>query len=197
MVFEPNPYSVLIVSPGRGLRESLGPLLPPGSYSPVAEAHSAGEARRCLLRRDFDLILINAPLPDEPGIGLAQDLCGETEAGVLLLLKAESFEEGSAQVGPSGVLTLCKPSSRALASYALRALCATRERLRGREQRAASVEEKVRELRLIDRAKWVLIESRGLSEPEAHRALERMAMEKRIPKKQAALEVIGEAPPEK
>lgn len=195
MVFEPNPYSVLIVSPGGRLRESLAPLLPPGEYAPVVSAHSAGEARRCLLGQEFDLIVINSPLPDGPGIQLAEDLCGETEAGVLLLVKAEAYEEVADRVRASGVLTLYKPSSRLLAGYALKTLCAMRERLRSRGRRAVSVEEKIRELRIIDRAKWALIEGQGLSEPEAHRALERMAMERRVTKKQAALEIIEGASP--
>lgn len=190
MIFDPNPYSVLIVSPSAKLQESLAPLMPSGEYDPVQTAHSAAEARRCLLHRDFDLILINSPLPDGPGIELAEDLCGETEAGVLLLVKAESYEGVTARVQESGVITLGKPSSRQLAAHALQALCATRERLRVRGKRQATVEEKVQELRLIDRAKWILIERQNLTEPEAHRALERMAMEKRITKKQAAQEIV-------
>ncbi len=190
MVFEPNPYSVLIVSPSSRLLQNLTPLLPPGEYDPVQSVRSAAEAKRCLLQRDFDIIFINSPLPDGPGIELAEDLCGETEAGVLLLVKAESYEKVTARVQASGVITLVKPSSRQLAAHSLQALCATRERLRQRGRRQATVEEKIQELRLIDRAKWALIESRGLTEPEAHRALERMAMERRIPKKQAAREVL-------
>lgn len=191
MIFEPNPYSVLIVSPSGRLRESLAPLLPPGEYDPICTARSAGEAKRCLLQRDFDLVLINSPLPDGPGFDLAENLCEESEAGVLLLVKAEFYEEVTAHVQASGVMTLYKPSGRALAAQALQALCAVRERLRGRSRQQATVEEKIQELRLIDRAKWILIGSCGFSEPEAHRALEHMAMEKRITKKQAAQEIIA------
>lgn len=191
MIFEPNPYSVLIVSSGGKLRESLAPLLPPGEYDPICTAHSAAEAKRLLLQRGFDLILINSPLPDDPGMGLAEDLCRETEAGVLLLIKAETYGEVTAQVQASGVITLCKPSGRQLAAHSLQALCATRERLRIQRRREASVEEKIQELRLIDRAKWTLIERQGLTEPKAHRALERLAMEKGITKRQAAEEVIS------
>lgn len=191
MIFQPNPYSVLIVTSSGKLLESLSALLPPGEYDPVQTARSAGEARRCLLQRDFDLILINSPLPDGPGIGLAEDLCGETEAGVLLLIKAEAYDEVTARVRGSGVITLYKPSSRQLAAHSLQALCAMRERLRVRGKRQATVEDKIQELRLIDRAKWILIEDRHMTEPEAHKALERMAMERRITKRQAAEAVIA------
>ena len=191
MVFEPEPYSVLIVSPGDRFRESLSPLLPPGSFNPVCVARSCAEARRKLLERGFDLVLINSPLPDGPGLPLAEDLCAETEAGVLLLVPAGIYEETAAQAQQSGVITLHKPSSRLLASHSLQALCAMRERLRARGRTQVAVDEKIRELQMIDRAKWVLIDKKGFTEPEAHRALERMAMEQRITKVQAAQRVVG------
>lgn len=191
MIFEPNPYSVLIVSPSGKLREILAPLLPPGEYDPICTARSAAEAKRLLLQRDFDLILINSPLPDGPGIELAEDLCRETEAGVLLLVRAEVCAEVTAQVQKYGVMILPKPSGRALAEWAVQALCAVRERLRQKSSRQATVEEKIQELRLIDRAKWILIENRHMTESEAHKALERMAMERRITKSQAAQEVVS------
>lgn len=191
MIFEPNPYSVLIVSPSSKLQESLSTLMPAGEYYPVKTVCSTAEARRCLLHKEFDLVLINSPLPDGPGIGLAEDLCGETEAGVLLLVKAESYEEVTARVQESGVITLCKPGSRQLVAHSLQALCAMRARLRVRGKDQATVEEKIQELRLIDRAKWILMENRRMTEPEAHKALELMAMERRITKRQAAEEVIA------
>lgn len=117
-----------------------------------------------------------------------------TDSGVLLLVRAESYEEVMARVQESGVITLCKPSSRQLMVHSLQVLCTTRERLRVRGKRQATVEEKIQELRLIDRAKWILIESQSLTEPEAHRVLERMAMEKRITKKQAAQEIVSNEP---
>lgn len=192
MVFQPNPYSVLVVSASGRLLQNLQPLLPPGEFDPVQSARSAAEAKRRLLERDFDLILINSPLPDGPSLDLAAGLCAETEAGVLLLTQAESYEEVTAQAQPSGVLTLYKPSSRQMVALTLHALCALRERLRKQSRRQQTVEEKIQELRLINRAKWLLIEARRLTEPEAHRALERLAMERRITKKQAAEQVIEE-----
>lgn len=81
MIFAPNPYSVLIVSPSVKLQESLATLMPVGEYYPVKTVYSTAEARRCILHNDFDLILINSPLPDDPGIGLAEDLCGGQTPG--------------------------------------------------------------------------------------------------------------------
>lgn len=194
MIFQPNPYSVLLVSASKKLNEALRALLSPGEYGPVTIVGSVAEAKRFLLEQDADLVLVNSPLPDDPGIELAEDVCAQSEAGVLLLTRAEFFEEIYCRVVISGVVTLAKPTSSAMLSYALRVLCATRERLRRRKERGATVEEKIRELRAVNRAKWLLIEREHLTEPEAHHALEQLAMAHRITRLQAAERVLARQP---
>ena len=51
----------------------------------------AAGARRELLEQSYDLVIINAPLPDEFGTRLALDVCDHSGAGVLLLVKAEHY----------------------------------------------------------------------------------------------------------
>ena len=52
-------------------------------------------------------------------------------------------------------------------------------------------EEKIQEIRLVNRAKWALIQCLGMSETEAHRYLEKQAMDHRISKREAALQVLA------
>lgn len=186
MIFQPNTYSVLLVSASKKLNRALFPLLSLGEYEPVVTAGSVGEAKRLLLEQEFDLVLINSPLPDAPGIELAEDVCAQTECAVLLLTGKEFFEELHWRVVTSGVITLSKPTSGAMFSQTLRVLCATRERFRRRQEHQATVEEKIRELRIINRAKWLLIEQRHITEPEAHHVIEQLAMERRITRLSAA-----------
>ena len=46
------------------------------------------------------------------------------------------------------------------------------------------------ELRLVNRAKWLLIEKQGMTEEEAHRHIQNQAMERRTSKKQIARSII-------
>jgi response regulator NasT len=64
-----------------------------------------------------------------------------------------------------------------------------RERLRLRAAREQTVEEKMEEIRLINRARWQLIQQ-GMSEEEAHRYLTRLAMDRRITKAAAAAALL-------
>ena len=51
-------------------------------------------------------------------------------------------------------------------------------------------EEKIKEIRLVNRAKWLLIECLSMTEPEAHRYIEKQAMDLRISKREAAENII-------
>ncbi len=190
MVFQSDTYSVLLVSASEKFNTATLPLLPPTDYWPVTLAGSVGEARRRLVDSSFDLILVNTPLPDDIGVDFSAEACAESDAGVLLLIKNELYEETYYRVLPSGVITLSKPTTVQMISQNLRVLCAMRERLRSMRRRQATVEEKIEEIRLINRAKWLLIESLHMTEPDAHRYITRQAMEQRTGKREIAEGII-------
>ncbi len=156
----------------------------------MSQAKSVAEARRKLVSASFDLILVNAPLPDDMGVDFAMEVCEDSDAGVLLLVRSEIYDETYDRVLTAGVVTLGKPVSQQAVAQSLRFLCAMRERLRGKRQRQATVEEKIEELRLVNRAKWLLIECLHMTEPDAHRYITRQAMEQRSSKKEIAESVI-------
>ena len=146
MVFQERTYSVLIVTTSDSFTAKIMPLLPVTDYWPVTTVHSIGEARRKIVETAFDIVLINAPLPDDFGMRLAVDICASSGA--------------------------------------------TRGRMRQMEAKQATVEEKIEEIRLVNRAKWLLIERLGMTEPEAHRYIEKQSMDLRISKREAAKSVI-------
>ena len=81
MVFQERTYSVLIVTASDSFTEKIMPLLPVTDYWPVTTAHSNSEARRRIVETAFDIVLINAPLPDDFGMRLAIDICTGSGAG--------------------------------------------------------------------------------------------------------------------
>ena len=190
MVFQERTYSVLIVTASDSFTNSVMPLLPVTDYWPVTTARSVGEARRRIAETDFDIVLINAPLPDDFGMRLAIDICTNSGAGVLLMVKNDLFNDIYAKVISYGVITLSKPTNMQMIAQNLRILCATRERLRQMEAKQATVEEKIEEMRLVNRAKWLLIECLGMTEPEAHRYIEKQSMDERISKREVAENII-------
>ena len=183
-------YSVLLVSASEPFERSLRALLPEGMFSPVVTVGSEGAARRMLSERRFDLLLINAPLPDAFGTHLART-GAESGAGVLLFVKAEQYDGVSLEMMRQGVLTLAKPASRHAVTQALRLLCASGERLRRLEMRTETLERKMEEIRLVSRAKWHLIARYAMTEEQAHRYIEKQAMDRCLTKREIASEILA------
>ena len=190
MVFRERTYSVLIVTASDSFTNNVMPLLPMTDYWPVTTARSVGEARRRIAETAFDIVLINAPLPDDFGMRLAIDICTNSGAGVLLMVKNDLFNDIYAKVVNYGVITLSKPTNLQMVTQNLRILCATRERIRQMEAKQATVEEKIEEIRLVNHAKWLLIQCLSMTEPEAHRYIEKQSMDERISKREVAENII-------
>lgn len=178
MEFTERRYSVLLVSSSPKFNESMLALLPESRFYPVAAVSDVSSARRRLLENKYDIVIINAPLPDDFGTRLALYICENSGTAVLLFVKAEHYPDINGRVSPFGVLVLPKPASSQTVSQSLQLLCGTRERLRRMEQKTASIEEKMGEIRIINRAKLLLMEQLKMTEKEAHRFIEKQAMDR-------------------
>ena len=190
MVFSERVYSVLVVSAVSKFNDALVSLLPNSDYCPVCFVSNVSAARRELLARSYDFVIINAPLPDDYGTRLAIDISSRSETVVLLLLRPEVYEEIDAKVTPHGVFTLQKPIPSQTLQQGLKWMASARERLRKLERQTATVEEKMEEIRLVNRAKWILIEQFKMTEAEAHHHIEKQAMDRCASKKEIALGII-------
>lgn len=190
MIFQIKTYSVLLVSSSEKFAAQVKALLPVSDYWPVTVVPSSQEARRALLENSYDIVVINAPLKDEFGSKFAIDVCTNSTSGVLLLVKNEQYEEICDKVMEHGVFVVAKPASVVTISQSMRSLCSMRERMRKMEEKQISVEEKIEEIRLVNHAKWLLIENEGMNENEAQRFIEKTAMDGRISKRKTAQKII-------
>lgn len=183
-------YSVLIVSSSENFNTALESLLPVSHFQPVRYAGSISAAKRLANQRDFDLLVINSPLPDDIGTNFAMDISASNGTVVLFLLRADILENLRDKFIDAGVFTLTKPLSSQMFSQALEWLMSARERLRKAETKTLSIEEKMAEIRMVNRAKWLLITELKMEEPQAHRFIEKQAMDRCISKREVAEEII-------
>ena len=190
MSLEEQVYSILIVSAVENFNSSLRALLPDARFSPVRIEASVTSARQLLLERQYDFVIVNSPLPDDIGTRFAIDICSQKGSVALLLIKSELYTAVYNKVAEHGVYVLPKPTSRTVISQALDWMIATRERLRKLEKKSVSIEDKMQEIRLVNRAKWILIEQLKMTEEEAHRYIEKQAMDSCLSKKKIAESLI-------
>ena len=191
MSLKERVYSVLVISAKENFNASLQSLLPESKYAPVQMVSSVSLAKRVLLERSFDFVFINTPLPEDYGTRFAIEISGNKGTVILLLVRNEVYEEVCDKVTEYGILTLPKPASKQMVAHTLNFMAGIRERLRKLENKSLSMEEKMKEIRLVNRAKWVLIDELKMSEADAHRYIEKQAMDRCVSRREIAEEIIS------
>ncbi len=180
---------VLVVSGSEKIFDYFTRLLPPGEFNPIIKATSAGEAKRIVSSTEADIVIINTPLPDEYGYDLAVDL-SEGATAVMLLVKNDNFEQTAYKVEDSGVLTLGKPNTAQSVYSAVKLLAAAHLRLEKLEKKNRTLQDKMADIRVVNRAKWFLISNLSMTEEEAHYFIEKQAMDTRRSRRETAEGII-------
>jgi len=161
-------------------------LLNAASINYIVTLQSCNEARRLLLERDFDIVIINAPLRDESGENLSKFVASKGVSQVMLVVKSEYFDAVSAVCENDGILTISRPMNRAVFWSALSLAKSTQCRIKRIQAENAKLIQKIEDIRVVDRAKCVLISYMGMDEKEAHKYIEKQAMDKRTARRTIA-----------
>lgn len=175
-------YRVLLISSAERFNSALQALLPERRYSPVTVVTNAAAGRRALNDQPYDFVMINTPLPDEFGSELAIYLSQNPTVIPLLFVSRDHLDDIHNQVAEYGVLTLPKPATGENVRLGLRWMAAYRERLRRLEKKSVSLEDKMKEIRLVNKAKWLLIDQKNMNETDAHHFIEKQAMNHSVSK---------------
>ena len=182
-------YRVLIAGANDKLFDTLSGLLPKDSFELPLRAANAGEVRRMQPDRPAEVVIINTPLSDEFGTELAADL-SEGPTAVMMLVKNDMYADIAYQAEDSGILVIGKPMNSQLFYTAVKLLAGVAARLEKMEKRNRTLEEKMNDIRLVNRAKWLLIENHHMSEKDAHYYIEKQAMDTRLSRREIAQSII-------
>lgn len=185
---EVNRVPGVLIASDRQYHEALRAVFAAGGQ-PVRCCTSAGEARRALCGGDFSLLIVNAPLPDEFGKDLAAQAVHDGMDSILLCA-APQVDKVAAGLEKYGVYVLSKPLSRQQALFALRVIRTGRQRMRRVMEQNARLTKRLDEARVVSQAKCALARCQGMTEEQAHRAIEKRAMDERISSREAALEIL-------
>ena len=162
------------------------------SYITFDVVKSVALARRRLLEREYDLVVINAPLSDEVGEEFALDAAERGGSCVLVAVPRDVYEEMADYVIDRGILVIPKPVDAAVVDRSLRFLAAMRAKMRGFEKKASAALEKAEEVRIVSKAKLVLMETKHMTEEEAHKYIGRQAMNNGVSRRRVAEAILDD-----
>lgn len=180
--------NVLVVSENKTFFDSMKLILPPDEFA-VESAGSGGEARRLIVNRQFDILVINSPLSDEHGLSFASDYV-DSSMGILLVCPPETYDALAADGEENGIIVLSSSNPPAFVYVAIKMISSMVKRLERLEKKNKTLQEKMEDIRIVNKAKWALIDKKKMSEEEAHKYIEKMAMDKRVSRKEVAEMVL-------
>ena len=182
---------ILVVSSSKSASEALLDFLR-GSFKCTPKIVESAYQAKTVLDSDImtELVMINSPLMDESGVEFAEYVTENTTANCILLIKAEAAEKINERAEKAGVIIVGKPFSRTILYQIVRTVDIAANRTAELYLRNARLEEKINEIQTIDKAKFMLMEYKNMTESEAHAYIEQYAMNKRKKKSIAALAII-------
>ena len=189
MSLKERTYSILIVSASDRITEALSEVFPLAVFSAVNTVSNVSAAKRAISERDFDIVVVNPPLPDD-SLRFAVDTVDTSGSVLLYLARAEQYANVYDLLAEHGVFVVQKPVPMSVLRTVSGWLISARERLRRSEKKTLSIEEKMNEIRLSNRAKLLLISELKMTEADAHRYIEKQAMDRCVSKRVISEEII-------
>lgn len=181
---------VLIISSDEGLSALAGGLL--ANIYPDADTDTANccsDGSDAALTGEYDLVIIDGELSGAAE-GLALKITDKTTSGCIIISESGLADELADRVEDAGVLVLPKPIDKQLFRRILKLINASRSRMKGYAKENVRLQRRLDEIKAVNRAKMVLMQYLKFSENQAHRYIEKQAMDLRMTRYEIAMKVI-------
>lgn len=185
-----HTVSAMLVSASEAQTKRISALL---TRARIVPFEHTGSARQALERFDaggIDGVLIAEPVTGSSGQELALQLKKRRCMAVLLLAEPAHAEAAAALLEQSGVLVLPNDAPEPLIVQTIRLLTAVRIQLEQMQHKTEKLEAKVADIRIINRAKLLLVQHLQMTEAEAHKYIEKQAMNTSKPRRTIAENII-------
>ena len=182
---------ILVVSSNKNAAEALVNFLRDSFRCTPKLVESAYQAKNVFdADSTLELAVINSPLMDESGFELAEYIIENTTANCIFMIKEEQTEKIAGRAEKAGIIIVGKPFSRTLLYQLVKTIDIAVNRSLKLYDENRRLEQKIEEIQAIDKAKFMLMQYKDMTEDEAHAYLEQYAMNKRKKKSIAALAII-------
>ncbi|WP_066638280.1 ANTAR domain-containing response regulator [Desulfolucanica intricata] len=181
---------IVIADADQAFLKSLKASLTNDGYLVIGEACDAQSALEVIFRTEPDLIIMDANIPGCEGLQFVR-IIEEHRVAPVLLLTAYSHRELVEEAKHSWIFGyLLKPVNQDNLFPAIEIAIANFKKIIKLERENKELKKLLEERKLVDKAKGLLMEKKGISEREAHKYLQKVSMDKSIPISKVAKKVI-------
>ncbi len=170
-------------------RELFAELLSGLSCCSHSYAENSAQVEKFLSQGIFDIYVLQGTNRVENAIKRGKKLAEQPTAQVLLLLP-EGEMARVADLTEFGIIPLLAPVNREKCLIILPLLQANWVKLQKIHQENRALTEKIQGIQFVNRAKFLLISHLNMSETQAHKYMEKEAMNRRLSKVQVAKKIL-------
>jgi two-component system, response regulator PdtaR len=173
------------------IRLDLREMLQEDGYDVVGEAGDGETAVRLAAEQLPDLVILDVKMPILDGISAAERIAAEGIAPVVILT-AYSQRELVERARDAGAMAyLVKPFTKEDLVPAIEMAMSRFQQIKALEAEVGTLEDRLETRKAVDRAKGMLQATRGWTEPEAFRWIQKTSMDRRMTMRAVADAVIS------
>ncbi|UAL28336.1 response regulator [Nocardioides rotundus] len=187
---QPSTRRVLIAEDEALIRMDLAEMLGEEGYDVVGQAADGARAIELAEELRPDLVVMDVKMPVLDGIAAAQRIAEQRIAPVVILTAFSQRDLVERARDAGAMAYLVKPFNRQDLVPAIEMAVSRFSELSALESEVADLTERLEARKAVERAKTVLQDQLGISEPEAFRWIQKTAMDLRLSMRQVADGVI-------
>ena len=157
----------------------------------VGEAYNGQQAVDLVRAQRPDMVFLDIAMPERDGLSAAEEIAGEGLCAVVMVTAFSQRDISTKAADAGAVGYVVKPFTMADLDPAISLAMARWQQIQDLKAQVASLGERAASREVVERAKAVLQEGHGMSEPEAFSWLRRAAMDRRVTLAEAATALLA------
>jgi AmiR/NasT family two-component response regulator len=176
------------------IRLDLAEMLVEEGYDVVGQAEDGEKAVELAVDLRPDLVILDVKMPRLDGIAAAEQIAGQRIAPVVILTAFSQRDLVERARDAGAMAYLVKPFDQTDLVPAIEMAVSRFAEVRQLESEVQDLSERLETRKAVDRAKGILQQRLGLSEPESFRWIQKTAMDLRLSMRQVADGVVAHGP---
>jgi two-component system, response regulator PdtaR len=189
-VTDASARRVLIAEDEALIRLDLKEMLEEEGYQVVGEAGDGETAVSMAEQLRPDLVILDVKMPVMDGIAAAERIAGARIAPVVILTAFSQRDLVERARAAGAMAYLVKPFQKKDLLPTIEMAASRFAEIVALESEVSDLQDRLETRKLVERAKGILMEKQGMSEPEAFRWIQRTAMDRRTSMKMVASAVL-------
>lgn len=182
--------SVLICEDEPVIRMALKGMLSDLGFEEIHECADGVAAVNVAVDRIPDIIIMDVSMPKSDGITAATEIRKKLKVPIIFLTACHDPDVVKRAVSAGIAAFLTKPVRQDELWPAIELAFAHNDQVENLKEQVEDLKETLESRKVIERAKGVLMKSHGLTEPEAFRKMQKLAMDKRKSIRQIAEAIL-------